>query len=123
MRRITPALLALAGAVAAGCGGGAAADEVIHTYDDGSTATVASATDSELRSAGIAMETIYTKTGTYNGGDLLVELESLGDGRLYPQIDLRVAEADTDTFCVEGGKDDYVKHVRRGEFAPREGGC
>lgn len=123
MHSITPAVLALAGAVAAGCGGGAAANEVIHTYDDGSTATVASATDSELRSAGITMETIYTKTGRYDGGDLIVELESLGDGRLYPQIDLRVVGADMDTFCVEGGKDDYVKHVRRGEFTPQEGRC
>lgn len=123
MRRITAAALVLTVAVTAGCGGGSVADEVIHTYEDGSVATVASATDSELRSAAIAMETIYTKTGSYAGADLLDELESLGDGRLYPSIELRTVEATGESFCVEGGKDDYVHHVVPDEMDPQEGGC
>lgn len=123
MRRITAAALILTATVAAGCDGGSVEDKVIHTYDDGSVATVASATASELRTAAIAMETIYTKTGSYGGGDLLTELESLGNGRLYPSIELRTIEATGESFCVEGGRDDYVQHVRRGELTPQDGGC
>ena len=123
VRRITAAALILTATVTAGCGSESVADEVIHTYDDGSVATVASATDSELRSAAIAMEMIYTRTGSYAGGDLINELESLGDGRLYPSIQLRTVEATDDSFCVEGGKDDYVQHVVRDELTPQDGGC
>lgn len=110
-------------AVLAGCGGGSVADEVVHTYDDGSVATVASATDSELRSAAIAMEMIYVQTRTYSDGDVVAEMESMGDGRLYPTIEVRTVEATQDSFCVEGGKDDYVRHVRSGELTPQDGGC
>lgn len=124
MLRITATGIALTVAfVSAGCGSGSVANEVVHTYSDGSVATVASATDSELRSAAIAMETIYTVTGSYGGGDLLDEMESVGDGRLYPSIELRLVEATASSFCVEGGKDGYVKHVRRGELTPQDGGC
>jgi hypothetical protein len=106
-----------------GCGGGSVADEIVHTYSDGSVATIASATDSELRNAAIAMETIHTRTGSYGGGPLIAELESVGEGRLYPSIELRTVDADDATFCVEGGKDGYVKHVRRGGPSPQAGRC
>lgn len=107
--------------LATGCGGGPG-EEVIATFGDGSTATVASATDHELRMAAIAMETVYTNQGTYDGPGMFAQMDS-GDGRLYPEIDLDVAVATADDFCVEGGKDGYVQHVSRSELTPQDGGC
>ena len=123
VRRSIAAFLTLAAVVVTGCGEALVEDEVVHTFSDGSVDTVASATDSELRSAAVAMEIIYTKNGTYGDGDLLAEMESLGNGRRYPIIELRTIEASNDAFCVEGGKDGYVKHVRSGELTPQDGGC
>lgn len=108
-------------ALAAGCSDDPG-DEVVATYGDGSTATVASATAHELRMAGIAMEVVFTNQSAYDGDAMFAELDS-GDGRLYPQIDLDVVVASGDDFCVEGGKGGYLQHIARGEFSPQDGGC
>lgn len=123
MGRITATILAGAAAIAAACGGASVEDEVVHTFSDGSVDTVGSATASELRAAAVAMEMIYTRAGSYGGADLLAEMEAMGDGRRYPEIELRTVEASDDSFCVEGGRDGYVQHVRRGEPAPQDGSC
>jgi hypothetical protein len=112
---------AMIAVIAAGCGSGPG-EEVVATFDDGSTATVANATDHELRTAAIAMETVYTVRGAYDGEAMFDQLDS-GDGRLYPEIDLDVVVATGDDYCVEGGAGGYLKHVQRGELTPQDGGC
>lgn len=117
----TIVLGAMIAVLVAGCGSDPG-EEVVATFSDGSTATVAAATDHELRMAAIAMETVYTNQNSYDGTAMFAQLDS-GDGRLYPEIDLDVVVATGDDFCVEGGKGGYAKHVRRGELRPQDGGC